>query len=754
MKCFVLAGGSSDRLWPLSRKNYPKQFMEIRDHRSMFQETILRNIPFCDEYVVLANRRHESVLRGQLRAFQRLKCSFIFEERPVKTALSVALALMRCKESEEILIVSTDSILDGDYNGTVMDLKKVACQDRIGVVGTPAMNNWAGYNYIEYDGKSVLGFSSSRPEKGYFLWDCGIVAGRAGVLLDSLDERFVSRVRRRLEQFNGVITQEVAAGMQPYALGQVMKTDRVSLVRARFRFHRIIDLKTYSEYKGRKEQGPSSAIKALCRNTDVINTEEEKAVVLNNVDDLLVVNTRDALYISKKESVADIKRIASLNYEKNSDIFDRSDITYYNWGTRHTLYRTSGYRVNRVTVYPHKEIPTETYGGSSATFSVIAGTAFITVNGSEGREYLLNQSAYVPVGKRHRVENRGELNLTVIEAVIGQDAVGENERQPDEVLVKLRPALLQCIWGGVNLAKVLGKKLYGKKNVGESWELSTHPDGESVVADGKYEGKTLRQFIEIIGREKLGWKCQSFASFPLLIKFIDAHQPLSIQVHPNDEYAFPHENEYGKNELWYIVDAKPGAYIYAGFNRNVSRSEVLRRLHDGTIEEVLQKISVQAGQTYFLRTGTVHAIGGGCIICEIQQSSNVTYRLYDYDRRNERGEPRELHVEKALDVLNYKASLREFAQRDRTEPYGNGTRTLLGECKYFSATKYEAKGEISIAVDYSSFCAFVVLEGKGKVNAGDGISVKTFKRGETFFGVAHKYTFRSKGKICLIAVTL
>lgn len=203
-----------------------------------------------------------------------------------------------------------------------------------------------------------------------------------------------------------------------------------------------------------------------------------------------------------------------------------------------------------------------------------------------------------------------------------------------------------------------------------------------------------------------------------------------------------------------MVDAKPDAYIYAGFNRNVTRSEVLRRIHDGSLEEVLQKIPVKAGQTYFLHTGMVHAIGAGCIICEIQQSSNVTYRLYDYDRKNERGEPRELHIEKALDVLNYKSSLREFVQRDRSEPYGNGMRTLLGDCKYFSASKYDAKGEISIAVDYSSFCAFVVLEGKGKVVAGDGVSVKTFKRGETFFGVAHKYTFRSKGKISLIAVTL
>lgn len=324
----------------------------------------------------------------------------------------------------------------------------------------------------------------------------------------------------------------------------------------------------------------------------------------------------------------------------------------------------------------------------------------------------------------------------------------------DEVLVKLKPSLKQRIWGGTNLAKALGKKLHGKKDVGECWELSTHPEGESVVADGKYQGKTLRQFIDIIGKEKLGRKCQTFAEFPLLIKFIDAKQSLSIQVHPDDDYAFPHENEYGKNEMWYVVEAKPDAFIYAGFNKNVSREEVLRRIKDKTIEEVLQKIPVRAGQSYFMRAGTVHAIGQSCIMCEIQQSSNVTYRLYDYDRTDKQGIPRELHIEKALDVMNFTPSLQEFAQRERLEPYGKGVKKLLGECKYFSATKYEAKGEISFAVDYSSFRAFVVLEGKGVVAAGDGATVKNFRKGDTFFGVAHNYVFKSKGEISLIAVKL
>ncbi len=752
MKCLVLAGGNSDRLWPLSRKDFPKQFMEIRDHRSMFQETILRNIPFCDEFVILANRRHESVLRGQLQAFQRLKYSFLFEEEPIKTALPVVMALLRCKEKEEILIVSTDAILDGDYNSTVVDLKDLVYKDEVGVVGASILNKGEGYSFIEYKGKSVTKLSATKTD-GYCVWDCGIVAGRAGNILRTVDERFVHRCRMRLSQYNGVITKELTTGFPALALGQVMHPERLHLVRAKFRFHRIVDLRAYSEYKGKKEQEAFS-LKVLCRNTDVVNSEDGKSIVLNNVEDLIIVNTRDALYVSKKESVADIKQIANLNYEKNPRIFDESDVMYFTWGMNQTLYHTSGYQVNKIVIYPHKEIPTSVNKNRTASFSVVGGTARITANG-ESKDYAQDASVFVPMNGRYRVENRTEFNVTLIVTVVGEGVIRDDtDREVDEVLVKLSPAYRRCIWGGVNLAKTLGKNLQGYKDVGESWELSTHPDGESVVADGKYAGKTLRQFIEIIGKEKLGWKCQAFNEFPLLIKFIDAKQNLSIQVHPDDEYAFPNENEYGKNEMWYIVDAKPDAFIYAGFKQNVSRAEVLQRIRDKTLEEVLQKIPVKAGQTYFLRAGTVHAIGAGCIVCEIQQSSNVTYRLYDYDRVNKRGEKRELHINKALDVMNFKSSLQEYVQRDRSKPYANGVKTLLGECKYFSATKYEAKGSLSFAVDYSSFLAFVVLEGKGEVTAGDGVSVKSFKKGDTFFGVAHNYTFKSKGKMCIIAVNL
>lgn len=160
------------------------------------------------------------------------------------------------------------------------------------------------------------------------------------------------------------------------------------------------------------------------------------------------------------------------------------------------------------------------------------------------------------------------------------------------------------------------------------------------------------EFIEKIGKSSLGWKCASLESFPILIKFIDAMKPLSIQIHPDDDYALENENEYGKNEMWYVVDCEPGAFLYCGLNRKVDKDELRTRIENNTITEVLNKIEVKPGDCVFVKAGTIHAIGAGILICEIQQNSNSTYRMYDYDRRDRFGNARELHIDKALDVVD------------------------------------------------------------------------------------------------------
>ena len=216
--------------------------------------------------------------------------------------------------------------------------------------------------------------------------------------------------------------------------------------------------------------------------------------------------------------------------------------------------------------------------------------------------------------------------------------------------LKLSPAFKDYIWGGTRLRTEFGKKCSLEK-VAESWELSFHNDGPSVVDSGQNKGKLLK---EIITESDLGDKCKNFTYFPVLNKFIDAKQDLSLQVHPSDEYALKNEHSYGKTEMWYVIEAKNKSCLYIGFNRDVTKSELVKRINDNTILEIMNKIEVKSGDCYFIPSGTIHAIGKGCLIYEIQQNSNLTYRVYDYDRIDKNGKKRELHVEKALNVINLK----------------------------------------------------------------------------------------------------
>lgn len=223
----------------------------------------------------------------------------------------------------------------------------------------------------------------------------------------------------------------------------------------------------------------------------------------------------------------------------------------------------------------------------------------------------------------------------------------------EEHIIKLNPALKEHVWGGTKIRDLLHKDTGGLLNIAESWEVSTHKDGLSTIAGGKYAGKTLNEYFDGEGWGMLGSYGLQKQQLPVLIKYIDASRDLSIQVHPDDDYALTHEGDSGKNETWVVVGAEKGACIYLGFNRQVTRAEVLAAIESGTLEELLNRVEVKEGEIYYIPAGTVHAIGKGCLILEVQQSSNVTYRLYDYGRTGLDGKPRALHVEKALDVLNY-----------------------------------------------------------------------------------------------------
>jgi len=267
--------------------------------------------------------------------------------------------------------------------------------------------------------------------------------------------------------------------------------------------------------------------------------------------------------------------------------------------------------------------------------------------------------------------------------------------------LKLFPECKDNIWGGTKLKERYGK-ITDKDIVAESWELSYHKDGPTRLEDGKTLADTLTN-------EEIGKNCDGFSFFPVLVKLIDARDDLSVQVHPSDSYALSNENSFGKTEMWYIVEADEGAGIYLGFKEDVTEERYKAAIANKTLTELLNFYEVKAGECYFIPSGTIHAIGKGCLICEIQQNSNLTYRVYDYGRKDKNGNERELHIEKALKVTN----LNKFTSKplNITTKYG----TLLGISKYFTVTKISLEGKMTVDIDESSFKCFTAVEGEGMI---------------------------------------
>lgn len=293
---------------------------------------------------------------------------------------------------------------------------------------------------------------------------------------------------------------------------------------------------------------------------------------------------------------------------------------------------------------------------------------------------------------------------------------------------KLAPAFKDYLWGGVKLREDYGKNCDYDK-VAESWELSTHPAGQSRVSGGEFDGMALGEYL----RENpgaAGANCGGFENFPVLIKFIDAKEPLSIQVHPSDAYALQEEGEYGKTEMWYVMDCEPGASLYFGVNREVGREEFARRIAENTLLEVLNKVDVHPGDVFFIEAGTIHAIGGGILICEIQQNSNCTYRVYDYGRVGADGNPRELHVDKALAVSKLTPS-DTSGRQGPVVPMLGGCGQRLASCKYFTTFRYQVERRAVLEADGGSFLSLVVIEGQGLVSGPE--NAVPFKAGDSLF---------------------
>ena len=283
-------------------------------------------------------------------------------------------------------------------------------------------------------------------------------------------------------------------------------------------------------------------------------------------------------------------------------------------------------------------------------------------------------------------------------------------------ILKLKPSGKDYIWGGHKLVDNYGKEMTGDR-LAETWELSCHRDGPSFVDNGEDAGKTLRPYIEDHGTKVVGTNCERFEAFPIITKFIDAQDNLSIQVHPDNEYALKHEGQYGKTEMWYVLDCVPGAYLYYGFTHEISKEEFAERIKNNTLTEVLNAVPVHKGDCFFIPSGTLHAICQGIVVAEVQQNSNVTYRVYDYGRVGADGKPRALHIEKALDVTR------------RTPPQKHDFGSHLAQCEYFTVDV--KKGAFDGVADEKSFVSLLITDGAGTLTCG-GETVKV-KKGESYF---------------------
>lgn len=272
--------------------------------------------------------------------------------------------------------------------------------------------------------------------------------------------------------------------------------------------------------------------------------------------------------------------------------------------------------------------------------------------------------------------------------------------------VKLLPAFKDYLWGGTKLKEKYNKHSDLEK-VAESWELSTHKDGPSTVSGGEFDGMTLNEYIEK-NKGCIGSSAEKFEYFPILIKFIDAHGNLSVQVHPNDDYALKAEGEYGKTEMWYVLEADKDASLYYGVSRKLSKDEFRERINNNTLLEVLNKVPVKKGDVFFIPSGTIHAIGKGIVICEIQQNSNTTYRVYDYGRLDKNGNPRELHIEKAIDVSNLSPSPVQKSPE-------SGNNVVLASCNYFTVRKLTPESGMKITITDKCFHSLIITDGSCKL---------------------------------------
>jgi mannose-6-phosphate isomerase len=312
--------------------------------------------------------------------------------------------------------------------------------------------------------------------------------------------------------------------------------------------------------------------------------------------------------------------------------------------------------------------------------------------------------------------------------------------------LQFEPILKERIWGGTKLKTFLNKPITSNIT-GESWEISTVENDVSVVANGSLKGKSLNELINEFPEAVLGTKvyAQFGKQFPLLFKYLDAREDLSIQLHPNDELAKKRHNSFGKTEMWYVMQADTDARLIVGFKEKSSPEEYIKNLNNKTLLSILDTKKVKQGDVFMLDTGTIHAIGAGIVIAEIQQTSDITYRVYDFDRVDASGKTRELHIDLALEALNY-----EKIQSQRFYSKTENVANEIVNCNYFTTNFIPLDGNIEIHKNQTSFTVYMCVEGDFKLTF-DNESYN-YEKGDTLLIPAAITDFQLSGKASILEI--
>lgn len=769
MKCLILAGGMGERLWPLSRKNYPKQFIRLSGNHSVFQETVIRNMPFCDEFIILTSLAFKDIVIEQLGVFQGISYHLILEEIPRRTLVSCVIPMLSSTSSDLFLVTSSDIII-GDSEKYKDSIIRGGFQAKEGYISLFAkkedkFNSRYGYITSLGEDNKILSYIE-KPSNlevdayrnlGMFITSAGDFLYEVKKLASDFFD-ICKDIQRRLSLSEGnIVLSERELNRLPLYSVERTVWEHASRLKANISDFCWRKISTIEDLADDSEISGGLLVVNNSEETIAINNSSSRALVVDGIDDAVIVNTDDATYVGKRGFLAstDLKNLLNKTPELQP-FFERSTTVYRQWGNYRILQSRENYHVREVTVHPMKTIFSHTHDTREENWTIVSGKARVKI-GNKIMEISVRENINIPPNTEHMLSNISTEELIFIETSFGENLSFEERIPLDkshrkgeldagfeaEPLVTLAPVYKETLWGGRRLIEEFGFSP-GFDRLAEAWVLSSNASGESIVSSGRHKGMKLNQYINTMGTDIVGWKCSLGNGFPLLVKFIDAEDDLSVQVHPGDDYALEKEGQYGKNEMWYVVDSKEGSGLYVGFKKDVSKEELFKALNDGTVLELMNFFPTKKGDCFFIPAGTVHSIGKGNLILEVQQSSTCTYRLYDFNRKDKYGLSRDLHIDKAMDVIN-------LEKYENYDVEASSDTNIICMCKYFEVhlLDIEDEQETQFISENSRFTAFTVVEGSGTIEfLGSRASVT---KGMTVFASALDGIVKLTGQMKVLA---